>query len=275
MPILHNQINKLWYNPTYEKFKRSSFVKQVFTQKDSEDFIATGAYLVKMARKFSKKHIPWDQDRRLEILANPRLENALFSLGAEYLIKGVFLNKGFAVNKPLRGVNFTNYPIRISRNKARLDKSDVQTLRYFRNNIGKVIDFTNFDNKQKKEEKKEKDKVKELEFINLALKDIEKRAVRQKAAYDNGVTTLGEYKDDLARNDAEKDELTLRLETKRIELTQETKIENQSQKSLLALANFKSLWKTAELSQKKELLHSILEKVIIKDSQIETVFAHN
>ncbi|MFA6945349.1 MAG: hypothetical protein WC220_05550 [Pedobacter sp.] len=160
MPQLHNQINKLWYNPTYEKFKRSSFVKQIYVQKDSYDFISTGAFLIKMARKYSKTHIPWNQDRRLEILANPRLENALFSLGAEYLIKGVFLNKGFAVNKPLKGANFADYPIRISKNKGKLDRSDVQTLRYFIKNIDKVIDFTNFDNKQKKEEKKEKDKVK-------------------------------------------------------------------------------------------------------------------
>lgn len=160
MPILHNQINKLWYNPTYEKFKRSSFVKQIFTQKDAEDFLATGAYLIKMARKISKKHIPWSQDRRLEILANPRLENALFSLGAEYLIKGVFLNKGYAVNEPLKGTIFAIHPIRISKNKGKLDKSDVRSLRYFRNNITKVIDFTNFDNKQEREEKKEKSKVK-------------------------------------------------------------------------------------------------------------------
>jgi hypothetical protein len=134
-------------------------VKQVFVQKDYEDFVTTGAYLIKMAKKISKKHIPWDQDRRLEILANPRLENAMFSLGAEYLIKGIFLNKGFAVNKPLKGATFTNYPIKISKNKAKLDKTDIQTLHYFKDNIEKVIAFTNFDIKQKKEEKKEKDKV--------------------------------------------------------------------------------------------------------------------
>jgi len=160
MPVLHNQINKLWYNPTYERFKRSSFVKQIFIQKDSEDFVATGAYLIKMSREISKKHIPWNQDRRLEILANPRLENALFSLGAEYLIKGVFLNRGYAVNKPLKGIVFATYPIQISKNKGKLDKSDIHSLRYFRDNINKVIDFTSFDNKQEKEEKKEKSKVK-------------------------------------------------------------------------------------------------------------------
>jgi len=114
--------------------------------------------------------------------------------------------------------------------------------------------------------------LREIDSATTVLKEIEKRSVRQKIAYDSGVTSLKEYKEDIAKNGSEKFEFNERLEVKRIELTQETKVENQSRKSLLALANFKKIWKIAGLSQKKELLHSILEKVIVNTNKIELVF---
>jgi len=160
MPIIHNQINKFWYKPSYDKFIKSSFVKQIFVEKDSEDFTATGAYLIKMAKKISKKHIPWNEDRRLEILANPRLENALFSLGAEYLIKGVFLYNGYAVNKQKQGFTFPTHPIPLKNNKNKLEMSEVPSLFYFKSYINRIVNFSKFDKKQKRTELSETKKEK-------------------------------------------------------------------------------------------------------------------
>lgn len=158
MPITHNQINKFWYKPSYDKFIKSSFVKQIFVERDAEDFTATGAYLIKMAKKISRKHIPWDEDRRLEILANPRLENALFSLGSEYLIKGVFLYNGYAVNKQKHGSAIQTHPIPLRNNKNKLEKSEVSSLLYFKTHIAKIVNFSKFDQKQDRKELSEKKK---------------------------------------------------------------------------------------------------------------------
>lgn len=117
--------------------------------------------------------------------------------------------------------------------------------------------------------------LREIDSITFALKDIDKKAIRQKMAYDSAVTSLKDWKEDMAKNETDKLELNERWEAKRIELTQETKMENQSRNSLLALANFKKVWKIADFATKKELLRTILDKVIVKGNQIEVLFAHS
>ena len=114
--------------------------------------------------------------------------------------------------------------------------------------------------------------LREIDSIVFALKDIEKRAIRQKMAYDSGVTSLKDWRDDMSKNEGDKLGLNGRLEAKRSELTQETKVENQSRSSLLALVNFKKVWGIADFHQKKELLHSILEKVVVDTNKIELCF---
>lgn len=158
MAIIHNQINNLWYKPSLAKFKQSPFVKQVFTKEDADDFLKTGAYLIKEAEKLSNIHIPWNESRRFEILANPRLENAFVSLGAEYLLKGVFLKNGYAINKPL--IRLGNHPVKVWGNKRKLNLSEVQELGYIITHLPKIIDFGEFDRKQEKEEKKAKKQMK-------------------------------------------------------------------------------------------------------------------
>ncbi|OGC49692.1 hypothetical protein A2W32_01890 [candidate division WWE3 bacterium RBG_16_37_10] len=160
MALTHNQINKLWFNPSYDKFKIHGFVKNIFTSKDAEDFIRTGAYLIKEAEKHSNIIIPWDENRRYEILANPRLENAFVSLGAEYLLKGTFLLKGYAVNKPLPSSTGLPHPIILSGNKSKLRANEVQDLSYIIDHIAKIIDFTEFNTLQKEAETKAKNDLK-------------------------------------------------------------------------------------------------------------------
>lgn len=154
MPILHNQINRLWSNPTYNSFKKSHFVKHIFTKNDAKDFLKTGAYLIQEGEKLSNLLIPWDERRRYEILKNPRLENSFMSLGTEYLMKGVFLHNDYAVNKPKAGMSGLTHPIVISRNKGKLNPADVQEMGYIINQLVNLVDFTDFDNKQKNDELK-------------------------------------------------------------------------------------------------------------------------
>lgn len=160
MALTHNQINRLWYKPTYENFKKHGFVKHIFTSKDAEDFIRTGAYLIKEAEKRSNIIIPWDEQRRYEILANPRLENAFVALGAEYLLKGVFLIKGYAINEPKQLTTQIRHPIIIRGNKNKLLTNEVHDLSYVVDHIAKVIDFAEFDKSQKDDEAKSKAELK-------------------------------------------------------------------------------------------------------------------
>lgn len=157
MAVLHNQINKLWFNPSYTGFKNSTFVKQIFTSEDAEDFIRTGAYLIKEAEKLSDTHTPWDSRKRLEILKNPRLENAFVSLGAEYLMKGIFIKNGYAINKLKQPVpSGLQHPITIKGNKSKLNPSEVVELNYIVTHLAKIINFSDFDNTQSADEIKAK-----------------------------------------------------------------------------------------------------------------------
>ncbi len=72
-----------------------------------------------------------------------------------------------------------------------------------------------------------------------------------------------------------KNTLNSNLEAKTKEFTMETKFENQSRQSLLVLANFNKIWNDADISRKKALLRTILEKVVVNGDHIEVPFAHN
>ncbi len=154
MTLLHNQINRLWHNPSYLKFKEHGFARRIFTSKDTEGFLRTGAYLIKEAEKRSDTIIPWDEKRRYEILANPRLENAFLALGTEYLLKGIFLSKGYAINKHESSAPPVSYPILLKGNRDKLRSNEVQDLSQIIAHLGRVIDFSEFDKSQKDEEKK-------------------------------------------------------------------------------------------------------------------------
>lgn len=161
MAILHNQINKLWFNPSYTNFKKSLLVKQIFSASEAEDFIRTGAYLIKEAEKLSDTHEPWQHNRRLEILKNPRLENAFVSLGAEYLMKGIFIKNGYAVNKlKSPAPSGLNHPIQTKGNKSKLDPCEVVEFGYIVNHLPKIISFSDFDKTQSDEEVKAKKEAK-------------------------------------------------------------------------------------------------------------------
>jgi hypothetical protein len=160
MAITHNQLNRLWVNPDYEKFKNHSFTRHIFTSKDAEDLLRTGAYLIKEAERKARIIIPWNESRRIEILANPRLSNAYLATGAEYFLKGVFLYKGLAINKPKKSAVGIKHPIPIKRNKGKLLPSDIQDLYYILAHIGDVIDFENFDLSQMKDKRRAKEELK-------------------------------------------------------------------------------------------------------------------
>lgn len=160
MALTHNQINRFWFNnPLYLDFKEHGFSKQIFTSKEADDFLELGAYLIKEAESHSNTHIPWNERRRHEILAHARLENAFISLGSEYLFKGVFLCKGFAINKLLLAYKLT-HPVKIKGNKTKLVDNEVHDLSYVVDHISKLIDFSDFDKSQQDDETKAKQEVK-------------------------------------------------------------------------------------------------------------------
>lgn len=124
--------------------------------------------------------------------------------------------------------------------------------------------------------KSNKNRVQEnMKAIQTMLEGLEKKRFRQKQAYESGLTSLEEYTEDTTNYEQKKIELREELKVKFQELRQETKIEERSRKSLLALANFKKIWGKADFSSKKELLSALLDKVIVKSDEIEVVFAHS
>ncbi len=167
MALTHNQINRFWYNqPRYTDFKKKGFSKQIFTSIDADDFLKLGAYLIKAAEKHSNTHIPWNDSRRHEILSHARLENAFVSLGSEYLFKGVFLYRGFSINKPLPTYKST-HPIKIRGNKTKLVNNEVQDLSYIVDHIDSIIDFSAFNSTQVDDEMKAKDSLKGERFTGI------------------------------------------------------------------------------------------------------------
>lgn len=154
MPILHNQINRFWNNPTYANFKRSFFSKRIFTEQDADLFLKIGAFTIEEARRYSEIHIPWNDSLKYDILKNPILENANYSIGAEYLMKGVFLKNGYAINTIL--VADLLQPVKLRGNKGKLSKIDVQHINYIVDHIARIVDFTDFDAKQKLDRDTEK-----------------------------------------------------------------------------------------------------------------------
>jgi hypothetical protein len=166
MPQLHNQINRMWFKPEYDSFRKSHFVRHIFSKNDANDFLKTGAYLIQEADKLSKVSIGWDESRRNEILNSPRLENAFISLGTEYLLKGVYLHNGYAINVPLPGTKETD-PILINRNRKLFNPSKVQYFRYIKLHIAKIIDFTEFDKTQTEQAKGEKFLLREFKLSHV------------------------------------------------------------------------------------------------------------
>lgn len=116
---------------------------------------------------------------------------------------------------------------------------------------------------------------KEIQFLKDSLQELDKRMGRQKQAYEAGIKPLEEYAKDVEKYETDKAKIENTLEIKTKELKDETRFEQQSMKSLLALANFNKIWNKADFSSKKELLFSLIRKVIVDGEKIEVEFAHN
>lgn len=150
MAILHNQINSLWHNSTYEKFRKSGFVRQIFKKEDATTFIKTGAHLILLAKKENDKIFPYDPSRDFEFRLRPRISNAFFSLGAEYILKGVYLWHGYAINKLKPGI-IVPYPTKLRGNIKQLCENEVVKMKYLVDNFFSLpIDLRDFDIEQKR-----------------------------------------------------------------------------------------------------------------------------
>lgn len=115
---------------------------------------------------------------------------------------------------------------------------------------------------------------KEIESLQDIVKNLEARRQRQKLVYESGHIPLEEYLSDIRRTDQEKTDVLIRLENKQEELKKEEEIANKSREALLALADFDKTWEQADFVKKKELLQSILDKVLVTGNKVKIFFAN-
>jgi len=106
-------------------------------------------------KKLTIGTIPWNERRRLEILNRPRLENAHFSLGSEYFLKGIFLKKGFAINKTVKDSG-VNHPIKVRGNRSYLLENEVVQMNTIVKYLPSIIDLSGFDIEQQSAKKAER-----------------------------------------------------------------------------------------------------------------------
>lgn len=116
--------------------------------------------------------------------------------------------------------------------------------------------------------------LKEIESLQDIVKNLEARRQRQKLVYESGGIPLEEYLSDIRRTDQEKTDVLIRLENKQEELKKEEEIANKSREALLALADFDKTWEQADFVKKKELLQSILDKVLVTGNKVKIFFAN-
>jgi hypothetical protein len=151
--ILHNRLVLLWANPTREKLKKFYASTGIFNDKDdAQNLIKFGAYLIFNGHRQSEDEKPYDSTIGLNNWVNSLEGYILFHVGTEYFLKGVFLYKGYAINK-LKKIYSLPEPYKIARNHRKLDASETHTFGYFTKNITKIVDFTEFDKQQSSKNK--------------------------------------------------------------------------------------------------------------------------
>jgi site-specific DNA recombinase len=128
--------------------------------------------------------------------------------------------------------------------------------------------------KKMKESNKENTKT-QIKNIKVILKTIDLKKARLKTAYTEGVISLTEFKNDLNLLKQQQDGVLQQITTSQEQLSKEEELENQTKEALIALADFDKIWENAEFASKKDLLQTILKKVVYKgNNKIEVIFAN-
>ncbi|MGI5841448.1 MAG: recombinase family protein [Patescibacteria group bacterium] len=115
----------------------------------------------------------------------------------------------------------------------------------------------------------------QIKRVKQGLEKLAKKRERIKTIYIEGNIDPSEFSENLKKIDLETQVANQQLEKLNHDLANQEKIESQTKEAILALYNFDSIWDKADYDKKKELLSTILEKVVVDGESIEIFFAHN
>lgn len=115
-------------------------------------------------------------------------------------------------------------------------------------------------------------KLKNLEKILISL---EEKTRRIKKAYIDGKFTLDEFDEENKKIEVEKKQCITEIEETKIKLLKEEKIAHQTENALLALTDFQKSWNTATFTEKKELFQVILDKIVVKENNVQIYFSQS
>lgn len=152
MPLLHNQLVRFWGNPTPKKYESYMASLGLLTDNDAQNQIKFGAYFIKKGLRLIHHNEPYRRELGLKYWGKNYEGNALLYTGIEFLVKGLFLKNGYAINE-YKNANlnrdYDSPPIKILRNKNRLNPTRTRDLGYFLKHVGELADFKDFDSGQK------------------------------------------------------------------------------------------------------------------------------
>ncbi len=127
-----------------------------------------------------------------------------------------------------------------------------------------------FFKQMKKNKVKNTEKV--IQSLEKAHKEIDKQRQRLKKAYLSGAFDLIEFNKDREKMDNEDGNILDKLQIEKTKYEKEKNTEQKTREAILALSDFEANWDSAEFSQRKDLLQTILEKVIVKNNNVEIIF---
>lgn len=129
--------------PSLEQSVKDQFAK-VFTSRDwrlfkrvAEINLAEAALL----KRSSFKAVAEDQ----QLLIRNTRKRLLIGIGAELLLKAVYLKTGYAINKPQSSIAGLNLPFKLTDSQGQLDPNETFTLAQLTDQLKKVIQLPNPD----------------------------------------------------------------------------------------------------------------------------------
>lgn len=165
----HNRLVKLAEND-FQDMK--SFEARILEQKDVKDFLSFAILLLHEAKAIEEElRKPWggyDPSKPNEFLNRRYLvvkRSIFLGIGTEYLLKTIFLGKGFSINRTKRGIRLQE-PYKLSGNFSSLDPKEAVTFEYLKTNLDKVVDCSKFDEEVRKENEKRYEKDEKLKEKN-------------------------------------------------------------------------------------------------------------
>lgn len=146
MSNLHNELVRLFLDPTYKNFRNSTMSQKVPTKDDAGFFLKTGSHLfIGGSQQLMEPSLPYSYGKRYMIRASAMEGYAKRSIGVDYFLKGVFLHTGFAINHLKLGATGTE-PLTLA-HSSDLDPNNSVGMDYFKRNLPKIIDFKAFHNR--------------------------------------------------------------------------------------------------------------------------------